>query len=200
MAGVIQAYAGWTVEAYAEEAGAYLRERRHPTLGRPLRECGYQPMVELLRYLEANGFTCYIASGGEPRLHAHDHARHVRHPARAHHRQLQRAALPGGRRDGGSVVYLAEPDVFDDGPVEADPHLEPHRAATAPRGRQRERRHPGPALRRRSGTARAAGLVRHDDAEREFDYTAGAETALDMADAHGWTVVSIRDDWATVFA
>ena len=38
---------------------------RIPTLGRPYRECGYAPMVELLRFLEANGFTTYIASGGD---------------------------------------------------------------------------------------------------------------------------------------
>jgi hypothetical protein len=42
-------------------------------------------------------------------------------------------------------------------------------------------------------------LVLHDDAEREFDYTAGAEQALDLAAKHAWTVASIKDDWATVF-
>jgi hypothetical protein len=42
-------------------------------------------------------------------------------------------------------------------------------------------------------------LVRHDDADREFDYIAGAEKALDEAKAKGWTVVSIRNDWTTVF-
>ena len=42
-------------------------------------------------------------------------------------------------------------------------------------------------------------LVLHDDAEREFDYVTGAERALDRAAAEGWTVVSIKDDWATVF-
>jgi hypothetical protein len=42
-------------------------------------------------------------------------------------------------------------------------------------------------------------LVLHDDAEREFDYTSGAEQALDLAGTQGWTVVSIKDDWATVF-
>ena len=41
-------------------------------------------------------------------------------------------------------------------------------------------------------------LVCHDDAEREFDYTAGAERALERAAADGWTVVSIKDDWITV--
>ena len=39
--------------------------RRHPTLGRGFRDCGYAPMVELLRFLEAHGFTNYIASGGD---------------------------------------------------------------------------------------------------------------------------------------
>ncbi len=42
-------------------------------------------------------------------------------------------------------------------------------------------------------------LVLHDDAEREFAYTAGAEQALKPAAADGWTVVSIKNDWATVF-
>ena len=42
-------------------------------------------------------------------------------------------------------------------------------------------------------------LVLHDDAEREFDYTSGAEQALERAETSGWTVVSIRNDWATVF-
>jgi hypothetical protein len=38
--------------------------RQHPTLGRGYLECAYKPMVELLDYLEANGFSNYIASGG----------------------------------------------------------------------------------------------------------------------------------------
>jgi hypothetical protein len=42
-------------------------------------------------------------------------------------------------------------------------------------------------------------LLLHDDAEREFDYTSGAEKALERASADGWTVASIRNDWATVF-
>ena len=39
----------------------------------------------------------------------------------------------------------------------------------------------------------------HDDAEREFDYTAGAEKALTLAEQQGWTVTSMRNDWTTVF-
>ena len=43
-------------------------------------------------------------------------------------------------------------------------------------------------------------LVLHDDADREFDYVAGAEKALDLAKSDGWTVVGMKDDWTTVFA
>jgi hypothetical protein len=43
-------------------------------------------------------------------------------------------------------------------------------------------------------------LLLHDDAEREFDYVAGAEQALHVAAQQNWTVVSIKNDWNTVFA
>ena len=53
----------------------------------------------------------------------------------------------------------------------------------------------------RSGDRNALRLlVLHDDADREFAYTAGAEDALDRARTHGWTIVSVKDDWRTVFA
>ena len=42
-------------------------------------------------------------------------------------------------------------------------------------------------------------LVLHDDPDREFDYTAGAEDALERARAQDWTVISIKNDWAAVF-
>ena len=42
-------------------------------------------------------------------------------------------------------------------------------------------------------------LILHDDAEREFDYTSGAEEALATADKRGFTLVSMKNDWATVF-
>ena len=39
----------------------------------------------------------------------------------------------------------------------------------------------------------------HDDAEREFDYTVGAEKALEIAGTHGWAVASMREDWIRIF-
>ena len=65
LAAVFEAYGGQTVEEYSAAADAYLRGQMHPTLGRHLHHCGYQPIIELLGYLERNGFTNYIVSGGD---------------------------------------------------------------------------------------------------------------------------------------
>jgi hypothetical protein len=67
-------------------------------------------------------------------------------------------------------------------------------------GRRPTRLHP--MLRYAGGESQPALrlLVLHDDAEREFDYTAGAEKALEAAKTESWTVVSVKDDWATIFA
>lgn len=68
-----------------------------------------------------------------------------------------------------------------------------------PRARKSAPRHERPAAVLERHPRFAGGLrllVLHDDAEREFDYTAGAEEAL----AQGWTTISVKDDWATVFA
>ena len=43
-------------------------------------------------------------------------------------------------------------------------------------------------------------LLLHDDKAREFDYTDGAEVAPARARDRGWTIISIKDDWSTVFA
>ncbi len=64
MAGVLAAYDGISVEDFEAKSDAFLRTAQHPTLGRGYLGCAYAPMVELLGYLEANGFSNYIASGG----------------------------------------------------------------------------------------------------------------------------------------
>jgi hypothetical protein len=64
-AAVESAFEGMSVEAFGSEVLAWLGTASHPVLRRPYLSCGFAPMVELLRYLEANGFTTYIASGGD---------------------------------------------------------------------------------------------------------------------------------------
>jgi hypothetical protein len=100
---------------------------------------------------------------------------------------------------GGALVSLAQPDVFDDVPVK--PIRIWSRTGRRPILAGGNSNGDVPMLRWASGERRALRLlIDHDDAERELAYATGAETALERARAEDWTVVSVRDDWATVFA
>jgi len=199
MGGIVQAFAGMRVDAYEVAANAFLRDAKHPTLGRLLLECTYLPMVELLRYLEANGFANYIASGGD-----RDFMRPITEEVYGIPSERIIGSSTGLRyqedEDAGSVVYQAEMDVFDDGPMK--PVRIWSRVGKRPILAGGNSNGDIPMLRYAGGAARPGLrlLVRHDDAEREFDYTAGAEASLELAAAQGWTVVSMKDDWSTVFA
>jgi hypothetical protein len=128
MAGILQAFAGKSVEEYADAADSFLRAGKHPTLGRTFHTCGYLPMVELLRYLEANGFTNYIASGGD---------RDFMRPVTEEIYGIPSERVIGSSNalryledeHGGTLAYAAEPDVFDDGPVKPVRIWEPDRPA-----------------------------------------------------------------------
>jgi hypothetical protein len=62
MAGVQTAFGGMTVEGFSQEVMTWLQAASHPVLGRPYLSCAFVPMIELLRYLEANGFVTYQAA------------------------------------------------------------------------------------------------------------------------------------------
>jgi phosphoserine phosphatase len=198
LGGILQAFAGMDVEDYQAAAHAFLHQGRHPTLGRTFRDCGYRPMAELLGYLEANGFTNYIASGGD-----RDFMRPVTQAIYGipSHQVIGSSNALRYEPDehGGSVVYLAEPDVFDDGPIK--PVRIWSRIGRRPVLAAGNSNGDVPMLQFAGGPSRPGLrlLVLHDDPEREFDYVAGAERALEEAEARGWTVVSVRHDWATVF-
>jgi phosphoserine phosphatase len=199
IAGIVQAFAGMTVEAYGTAAAEYLHNERHPTLGRALVDCGYVPVIELLRYLEAHGFTTYIASGGD-----RDFMRPISHEVYGIPPERVIGSSNALRYEegehGGAVVYEAEPDFFDDGPIK--PVRIWSRVGRRPILAMGNSNGDIPMLQYAGGLARPALrlLVLHDDPEREFDYIAGAERSVEYARAHDWTVVSIKRDWATVFA
>jgi phosphoserine phosphatase len=197
-AGILQAFANITVEDFEGQADAFLRSAQHPTLGQGYLACAYRPMVELLGYLEANGFANYIASGG-----GRDFMRPISQEVYGVPRQrvigssTSLAWEPG--EGGGRIIRKPEADVLDDGPekpvrIWSRVGRRPILAAGNSNGDL-------PMLRfaERPGRPGLRLLVLHDDPEREFDYTAGAEQALQQASTKGWTVVSIRHDWATVF-
>jgi phosphoserine phosphatase len=199
MGGILHAFAGMTVEEYTTAADAFLRGETHPTIGRSFRDCGYLPMIELLRHLEANGFTCYIASGGD---------RDFMRPVTEEIYGIPPERVIGSSNalryqhdeSGGNLVYLAEPDVFDDG--DTKPVRIWSRIGRRPVVAGGNSNGDIPMLHYAGGPSRSGLrlLLLHDDPEREFDYTAGAEESLERAHDEGWTVLSIKNDWATVFA
>ncbi len=199
MGAMTKTIADFTIDDYHHAVTAFFEDAEHPVLKRPYRACGYAPMVELLRYLEHHGFTNYIASGGD---------RDFMRPVAGHIYGIPPERIIGSSQaieyheteDGTDVLYKSEMEFFDDGPTKP------------PRIWSRIGRRPILAGGNSNGDipmlrfARAPGrpalrlLVLHDDAEREFDYTAGAEDALTRAAEKDWTVISIQNDWSTVFA
>ena len=110
--GVLSAYQGLTVEEHATRVNAFFADATHPTLSRPYTACGYAPMVELLRYLEANGFTNYIVSGGGRDFMRPVVAGDVRSTAGARDRQFGGLDFKDGQ-----LLTTSRPEFFDDGPI-----------------------------------------------------------------------------------
>ena len=198
LAGVLAAFEGITVQDFEAKSDAFLRTTQHPTLGRVYIECAYLPMVELLGYLEANGFSNYIASGG---------GRDFMRPISQEMYGIPRDRVIGSATTfqytsddrGGRITHKAEADYLDDGPqkpirIWSRTGRRPLLAAGNSNGDipmlEFTHHQDRPVLRL---------LVLHDDAQREFDYTSGAEQALEQAYKRGWTVVSIKSDWVSVF-
>jgi phosphoserine phosphatase len=198
MMAVSRAFEGMAVENFAEEVRRWLETAAHPSFERPYRSCGFVPMVELLRYLEANGFTTYIASGGD---------RDFMRPFAEHMFGIPPERVIGSalgldyddRSEVTGLVYKSKFEFFDDGPQK--PVRIWSRLGRRPLVAVGNSNGDIPMLRfvRRAGRDGLVLLVRHDDADREFDYSHGAEAALDRAGQDGWTVVSVRDDWTRLF-
>ncbi|MCA9944279.1 MAG: haloacid dehalogenase-like hydrolase [Anaerolineales bacterium] len=199
MKGILTAFANVTVEDFAARAGEFLHTQSHPTLKRLYSQCGYAPMIELLRFLEANGFTNFIASGG---------GRDFMRPITAEMYGIPPDRVIGSSVSlefrasdhGGDVLTQPQLDVLDDGPVK--PIRIWSRIGRRPVLAVGNSNGDIPMLQYTEGNRHPSlcVLVNHDDADREFDYTAGAEDALKTAQDRGWVVVSIKQDWRTVFA
>jgi phosphoserine phosphatase len=200
---VAATHANMTSDEFARIVREWASTAQHPTLKRPTTSLTYAPMRELLDYLRANGFRTYIVSGGGVEF------------LRVMSRDLY--GVPPEQvigstiktryevRNGEPVIArLPEVDFIDDKagkpvaihkfigkrPIAAfgnsDGDFEMLEWTTSG---------PGPRL---------GVIVRHDDAAREFAYDRASPIgrlarALDEATRRGWTVVSIRDDWKTVF-
>ena len=183
--------AGVAVDAYAEQVAAFFEQAQHPKLTSPVsrvRVCadGRAPAPP-----RGPRLSDLHRLGRRPRLHAPRRRGDLRHPR-------ERVVGSGFGTDfvDGEVVYTASLESFDDGPqkplhIWARMGRRPAIACGNSNGDLEMLRFAGgdgrPALRL---------VVVHDDAEREVDDRGGADKVLGA----GFTEISMRDDWATVFA
>jgi phosphoserine phosphatase len=196
-------HAGMTVEEFDAIAGEWIRTARHPKYKRPYTQCVYQPMVELLTYLRANGFKTFIVSGGGIEFMRPWVEKVYGIPPE----QVVGSSIKTKYevRNGKPVlVRLPEIDFIDDKagkpvgigkfigrrPIMAfgnsDGDFEMLEYATAGEG------------------PRFGLIVHHTDEVREYAYDRKSpfgklDKALDEGPKRGWTVASMKDDWLSIF-
>jgi phosphoserine phosphatase len=200
---VTATHAGMTTDEFAKIVADWLATARHPRFKRPYTECVYQPMVELLGYLRANGFKPFIVSGGGvefmrvwaervygiPPEQVVGSTGATRFEMRESGPVLFREARIDHVNDGpgkpaGINRFIGRRPVFAFGNSDGDQQMLEWTAGG-------------------SGT-RFVGLLHHTDAEREWAYDRAShvgklDKALDEAMARGWTVVDMKRDWKQVF-
>ena len=205
---LLDLYAGMTPDAFNSEVEAFFAEQRHPVRGVPYRQTRYQPMLELRDELVARGFDFYLVSAGG--------AEFVRVIGEDFY-GVKPEGVVGSQIDyeiardaAGAIRLLRTNHLVAGGPNEGPgkpPHIQrilgrrPCVAGGNSAGDaemlEYATAYDGPSL---------ALLVNHDDAEREYAYESAAgtfaadEAITDTAARLGWTVVSIKHDWSTVFA
>jgi phosphoglycolate phosphatase-like HAD superfamily hydrolase len=197
-------HAGITTDEFRATVADWLANARHPRFDRPYTELVYQPMLELLAWLRERGFKTFIVSGGGVEFMRVFTERVYGIPPE----QVvgSSGVVKFEMAPDGKLVLLKEPAVefVDDGPGKpvginrfigrrplmafgnSDGDLQMLQWTTAGDG------------------PRFALIVHHTDAEREWAYDRDShigrlDQALDEADAEGWTVVDMRNDWRTIF-
>ena len=201
---VAATHTGMTTEEFTQTVKDWIATAKHPILKRPYTECVYQPMLELLAYLRANGFKTFIVSGGGIEfMRPWTEAVYGIPPEQV---VGSSGKLKYEMRDGRPVlVKLPEIDFVDDKegkPVGIQEYIgrRPICAFGNSDGDQQMLEWTGAG-----GGARLMMLVHHDDKAREFEYGAKShigtfsDALMDEAKEKNWTVISMKDDWKTIF-
>ncbi len=196
-------HTGMTTDEFKQSVADWLASARHPKTGRRYDEMVFQPMLELLSYLRANGFKTYIVSGGGIDF------------IRVFSERVY--GIPPEQVVGSSVkadFVLSEtdadtrkiPELFFYDDKEGKPVAINHHIGRRPviAGGNSDGDHQMLQYATRGGRPGLAILVHHTDGDREWAYDRGSkigglDKALDEAEARGWVVVDMKEDWRTVF-
>jgi len=200
---VMATHAGMTTDQFARIVSDWIAKARHPRFKRPYTELVYQPMLELLAYLRANGFKTYIVSGGgvafmrpwTERVYGIPPEQVVGSTIKTHFAMqdgkpvLMRDPEINAVNDGpgkpvGINRFIGRRPIFAAGNSDGD--LQMLQWTTGAPG------------------ARFGMIVHHTDAEREYAYDRQShfgrlDKALAAAPQAGWLVVDMRRDWRRVF-
>ena len=200
---IARTHAGMTTAEFEQVVRDWFRTARHPRFKRPYNQLVYQPMSELLAYLRANGFKTFVVSGGGVefmRVFASE----------AYGIPPDQIVGSMGKlkyeMQNGKPVLIKLPEVLfiDDkaGKPEGIQNFIGQRPIFAFGNSDGDQQ----MLEWTAGGsgARFMALVHHDDAEREWAYDRKShigtlDKAWDEANAKGWTVVSMKDDWKNIF-
>jgi phosphoserine phosphatase len=200
---VMATHAGMTTAEFETIVKDWIATARHPETKRPYTDMVYQPMLELLAYLRANGFKAFIVSGGGIEfMRPWSEAVYGVPPEQVVGSSIKTRFEM--RDDGPVLVRLPEVGFVDDKegkPVGINSHIGRRPVAAFGNSdgdlQMLQWTTAGPG-------ARFALLVHHTDAEREWAYDKDSSIghlakALTEANAKGWTVVDMKRDWKVIY-
>ena len=200
---VVATHSGMTAAEFEAEASEWLATAKHPRFDRLYSEAIYQPQLELLAYLRANGFKTFIVSGGGIQFMRPITEKNYGIPP---DQVVGSSAVTEFQMKGGKPALVRQPkiDFVNDKagkPVGIYEHIG-QRPILAFGNSDSDMQMIEYTV---AGEGRRLGLfVHHTDADREYAYDRKShvgtlDKALDQADANGWIIVDMKKDWQTIF-
>ncbi len=199
---VMATHSGMTADAFAKEAGEWLRTTKHPKFQMPYSEAVYTPQLELLAYLRANGFRTFIVSGGGiafmrpvsqesygiPPYQVVGSSVVTKYEQRDGEYQLVRQPKVGFINDKegkpvGIYEHIGLRPILAFGNSDSDMQMIQYTT---------------------DGDGLRLGLyLHHTDADREYAYDRKShvgtlDKVLDIAEEHDWLIVDMKRDWLKV--
>jgi phosphoserine phosphatase len=201
-------HAGMTTDEFEQIVKDWISTAKHPQTGRPYKQMVYQPMLELLAYLRANGFKTFIVSGGGIEfMRPWTEATYGIPPEQVIGSSIEtRFQLRNGKP---VLVRLPKIDFVDDKagkPVGINSHIgrRPILAAGNSDGDLQMLQYTTIARNPDDTKPRMGVIVHHTDADREWAYDRDSHIgqlnqALDEAPQRGWLVVDMKNDWRVIY-